>query len=352
MNSSCSGSSPSLSRSRLTCTATVLVSAGRPHTARLISSTLATSPRRSIRKINSSSSRWVSCTSRPRTRVSYPRRSTSIGPATNTARPSQGPARALAMNGAIAAMSYGRAVTADAPHANASRARSSSPLAAPTSIGRSQRVRTAAAIAAASTVSVRAATTSTLGGSAPMATSASAPLRHHVVASPICSASSSNRHAIVGSASTSIRLRPGAPTVPSASSIELSCGIGDSAKSAEAPRDIVFGGLLTRIREHLLGVVDLDQAPRFAGGFQVEERGLVADAGRLLHVVGDDHDREIELELGDRVQRGAGLVHQQHVGLHGDGARDAQPLLLAARQPTAGLVEPVFDLVPQVGTLQ
>ena len=90
---------------------------------------------------------------------------------------------------------------------------------------------------------------------------------------------------------------------------------------------------------------------------RLKNAGLIADPGRLLHVVRDDDDGVVLLELsdqvldrqrGDRVQRRARLVHQQHVGLHRDRAGDAQPLLLTTGEPAAGLVEPVLDLVPQV----
>ena len=37
----------------------------------------------------------------------------------------------------------------------------------------------------------------------------------------------------------------------------------------------------------------------------------------------------------DRIERGAGLVHQQHFGLDRERARNAQPLLLTARQAGA-----------------
>ena len=57
-------------------------------------------------------------------------------------------------------------------------------------------------------------------------------------------------------------------------------------------------------------------------------------------------------QRGDRVERRAGLVHQQHLGLDGDRPGDAQPLLLAAGEAGAGLVEPVLDLVPEVGAAQ
>ena len=59
-----------------------------------------------------------------------------------------------------------------------------------------------------------------------------------------------------------------------------------------------------------------------------------------MHEVFDAHG-------GNRIQRGTRLVHQDHVGPHGDGAGDAQPLLLATGQPERGLLELVFDLSPQ-----
>ena len=87
-----------------------------------------------------------------------------------------------------------------------------------------------------------------------------------------------------------------------------------------------------------------------------QEGGPVGDPRRLLHVVGDDHDRELLFELDhqvldlagrDRVERRAGLVHQDHVGLDGDAAGDAEPLLLAAGHAEGVVVEAVLDLVPE-----
>jgi hypothetical protein len=43
-------------------------------------------------------------------------------------------------------------------------------------------------------------------------------------------------------------------------------------------------------------------------------------------------DQFLDLAGRDRVQRRAGLVEQQHLGLDGDAARDAQALLLTAGQ--------------------
>ena len=48
----------------------------------------------------------------------------------------------------------------------------------------------------------------------------------------------------------------------------------------------------------------------------------------------------------------ARLVHQDHLGLDRDRARDAEPLLLAAGEPDARRGEAVLDLVPQAGAAQ
>src|SRR5690606_26986967 len=79
---------------------------------------------------------------------------------------------------------------------------------------------------------------------------------------------------------------------------------------------------------------------------------------RLLHVVCDDGNGVVALELvheflhlagGDRVERGRGLVEQQHGGLDRHAARDAQALLLAAGERQAALVELVLHFLPQRG---
>ena len=49
----------------------------------------------------------------------------------------------------------------------------------------------------------------------------------------------------------------------------------------------------------------------------------------------------------DRVERRGRLVHQDHVGLDGDRAGDAEPLLLAAGEAEGVVLEPVLDLVPE-----
>ncbi len=72
--------------------------------------------------------------------------------------------------------------------------------------------------------------------------------------------------------------------------------------------------------------------------------------------MGYDHDRVLGLEVQHQlldadgrggIERGGGLVHQDDFGLDREAARDAQALLLPAREPQGGLVEAVLDLVPE-----
>src|SRR3990172_2919176 len=80
---------------------------------------------------------------------------------------------------------------------------------------------------------------------------------------------------------------------------------------AEPARDVVLGARIARLGEQRVGRRVLDELA------QVEEGGHVGDARGLLHVVGDDHDREplgelvdelLDLGGGDGVERRAGLV--------------------------------------------
>jgi len=99
----------------------------------------------------------------------------------------------------------------------------------------------------------------------------------------------------------------------------------------------------------------LDQPP------EIQERGVIGHACRLLHVVRDDHERVAVLQLRhqlldlrrrDRIERGAGLVQEDHLGLDRDGARDAQTLLLPAGEAERTFVEPVLRLLPQRGAAE
>src|SRR3990170_2908236 len=90
----------------------------------------------------------------------------------------------------------------------------------------------------------------------------------------------------------------------------------------------------------------------------MEEGGALRYARRLLHGMGDDDNAVILLQLlhqrldarrGDRIERRAGLVHEDHLRVHGDGAGNTEPLLLAAGKAGAGLVEAVLYLLEQAG---
>src|SRR3569623_647486 len=129
--------------------------------------------------------------------------------------------------------------------------------------------------------------------------------------------------------------------------------------SAKAAGDVVLGPGIARVREDLCGHVILDElAVALARVVELrgEERGAVARACRLLHVVRHDHDRVLLLELAhqlldprgrDRIERAARLVHQHDLGLDRDRAGDAQALLLAARHAERRAREAILDLVPQ-----
>src|SRR6266850_689426 len=120
-------------------------------------------------------------------------------------------------------------------------------------------------------------------------------------------------------------------------------------------RHVIFRPGLLRIGEDLLGGAMLHQLAH------VEERGGVRDARGLLHVVGDDDDGELLAKLpdqlldlggGDGVEGAGGLVHEQDFRPHGQCARDAEPLLLAAGERERGVVQPVLHLVPEGGLVQ
>src|SRR6185312_16280759 len=125
--------------------------------------------------------------------------------------------------------------------------------------------------------------------------------------------------------------------------------------SAEPPRDVILGFLAGRRLEYLLRPVELHKLAH------QEEARIVGDARGLLHVVRDDHDgaavRDGQQELldlrgRDRVERGARLVEQEHFRVDRERPRDAEALLLAARETVRRLVELVLYLIPERGAHQ
>src|SRR3954469_374624 len=143
------------------------------------------------------------------------------------------------------------------------------------------------------------------------------------------------------------------------------CGQSSPLQSAETAGDVRFCALVGWVREHPRCPAEFHQHAgatvsfgRHLGG---EEGHSVADAGGLLHVVRDDHDRVASLDLVhqvldarrcDWIERRARLVHQDDFWLDREGSGDAEALLLTARQAKARRLQPVLHLVPQRGTAQ
>ncbi len=63
-------------------------------------------------------------------------------------------------------------------------------------------------------------------------------------------------------------------------------------------------------------------------------------------------DQVLDLEGGGRVERRGRLIQEQDFRVGGQGAGDAQPLLLPAGEVQRGIIQAVLDLVPQRGALQ
>src|SRR5258705_6252590 len=160
-----------------------------------------------------------------------------------------------------------------------------------------------------------------------------------------CSSASSVR----SSCSTTMS-RP--PSAPSSSSAIRSWKFSRVKRSPELAGHVLLGARVVGLGEDDIRRPVLDQ-------LAVEhERGRVGHASRLLHVVRDDHDRValpelrdelLDLQRRDRVHGAARLVHQDHLRLDRDRARDAQPLLLAAGESDPCLAEAVLDLLPEAG---
>src|SRR4051812_4686983 len=105
------------------------------------------------------------------------------------------------------------------------------------------------------------------------------------------------------------------------------CDLRDSVPwrhdSAETTRDVILGELVARVGEDAIRLADLDEVT------EVEICRALRNARRLLHRVRDDDDRVTLPQLlhevldargGDRVERAARLVHEDDLGIDGDGA--------------------------------
>src|SRR6202162_3275025 len=73
------------------------------------------------------------------------------------------------------------------------------------------------------------------------------------------------------------------------------CSEAMSVSSAEPAGDVVLGAAIARRGEDLVGFVEFDQLA------EIHEGGLVGDARRLLHVMGDDSDGVVLRKLLDQL---------------------------------------------------
>src|SRR5437868_214873 len=131
--------------------------------------------------------------------------------------------------------------------------------------------------------------------------------------------------------------------------------------SAEAAGHVILGPPVGGCGEDLRGRVVLDQLAEplsLVAARDGEERGHVGDTRGLLHVVRDDDERVLALEVEqglvdrlrrDRIECRRGLVHEHDVRLDGDRTRDTEALLLAAGEREAAGLEAILDLVPEGG---
>src|SRR3972149_2734797 len=123
--------------------------------------------------------------------------------------------------------------------------------------------------------------------------------------------------------------------------------IAPGTVSSKPSGDVILGFLAPGPDEYVVGNAKFDHFT------QVHIGSVVRNARRLLHVVSHDHHGVIALQFVHqlldvrgryRIERRARLVEQQYLGLDRDAARDAQALLLAAREAVAALVQLVLDL--------
>src|SRR3954452_499275 len=126
-------------------------------------------------------------------------------------------------------------------------------------------------------------------------------------------------------------------------------------RSAVAAGDIVLRARFTRVGK------DSRRLAVFNEFAEMEESSALGDARGLLHIVGHNGDRITPAQLvdqlldfrgGDRVERRAGFVHQDYLRVDSDRARNAQPLLLTARERSAAFLQPILDLFPQSGAFE
>src|SRR5436309_13301849 len=114
-----------------------------------------------------------------------------------------------------------------------------------------------------------------------------------------------------------------------------------SCSSSKSARNVILRLFLGWICENLGCRSKLDQPA------EVHEGGVIRNTAGLLHIVRHCYDCVLAFEFvnqfldfrrSNRIECRTRLIHQDHFRLHGERARDAEPLLLATRKTGAGLM--------------
>src|SRR3972149_6654220 len=123
----------------------------------------------------------------------------------------------------------------------------------------------------------------------------------------------------------------------------------------ESALEVVGCALVARTDEEILRTAMLDEVA------EQHKDALVGHAPGLRHVVGYDHDRVgagkiahqvLDLLSRTRIERRAGLIHQDDGRLERQQPGDAQLLLLLALDPGALFLEAILEEVPQLDFFQ
>src|ERR1700733_2853870 len=118
---------------------------------------------------------------------------------------------------------------------------------------------------------------------------------------------------------------------------------------------VVGGTRIDGVVEDFLGGPCLNDMPGLTFAVHQEQRTIVRDTIRLLHVVGDDHDGDVVTEVPDgafddarryRVERRTRLIHEEHPGSDSQGPRNAEALELTSGQGGPGLIETIPGSLP------
>ena len=125
---------------------------------------------------------------------------------------------------------------------------------------------------------------------------------------------------------------------------------GCQSGSSESPGDVRFGALVRRAGEHPVGGPDLDEPAEVEERRRSDTRAACCKLCVTMMIVSSrlssySSSSTFCVAIGSSAL--AGSSSSRHLGLVGQRARDAQPLLLPAGEPKRALAQPILHFVPQ-----